>query len=430
VMYRTLHQDPDLSGVPKPVRPLVAWCLAKPPGDRPSAAEVLAYADGLAMGLFELEHAAFMASMAAVAAWHGWISDDDRTGAVGAVGAVGTVQSAGLPVHTELGPAPVPAEFGALPGAEPTVVTPLATPPPPPPPPPPGDEDESSGEAVAVAVAVAVPWWAAKSPFTPSPPTVAERRGPGAGANSGTRDSPGDSSGPGWVPGEPAKADEPKGRHLTAVLPERAPSSTRISLIVMITLASRQSPSAPLKSFVVAPTGTSVTVTVSAPGLSASGDLEQELFVPYSEDSEPIRFGFSTRRPGLHTVVVRAFAGGTFLGELALQISVESGAALEEGRGRVAVLAGLAAEPGEVTLQVSRTEENRYSFQLIGDALYPVEFTKRLAGDPTQVVSALVEELRAMSARESRFASPALIRNRIRNLGAQLWSDVVPDAGL
>jgi hypothetical protein len=33
-----------------------------------------------------------------------------------------------------------------------------------------------------------------------------------------------------------------------------------------------------------------------------------------------------------------------------------------------------------------------------------------------------------MSANESRYSSSALVRNRIRNLGAQLWADVVPEA--
>jgi hypothetical protein len=196
----------------------------------------------------------------------------------------------------------------------------------------------------------------------------------------------------------------------------------------MIALQRGSSPSAALKDFPVSPTGTVLTITVSAPGLIPMGDLEQELFVPFAVDSEPVRFGFIAGPAGLHLVVVRAFSGGTFVGELTLQISVEPGAALEEGRGQTALLSGLAAEPGEVTLQVSRTDEDRYSFQLIGEAWNPVEITRRLAGDPTQVVGALIEELRAMAANESRFSSTALVRNRIRNLGAQLWADVVPEA--
>jgi hypothetical protein len=171
-----------------------------------------------------------------------------------------------------------------------------------------------------------------------------------------------------------------------------------------------------------------VTITVSASGLILQGDLEQDLFVPHDADSERVRFGFIAGLTGLHSVVVRAFSGGTFLGELRLQISVEPGAALENGSGKTAVLTGLASEPGEVTLQVSRTDEDRYSFQLIGEAWNPVVVTRHLAGDPSQVVGALIDELRSMSANESAFASPALVRNRIRNLGAQLWADVVPEA--
>ena len=101
---------------------------------------------------------------------------------------------------------------------------------------------------------------------------------------------------------------------------------------------------------------------------------------------------------------------------------------MEEGSIRTAFIGALASEPGEVTLQVSRTEDDRYSFQLIGEALYPVELTRRLAGDPTEVVGALVDELRSMAARTSPFTTSALVRNRIKNLGAQLWADAVPEA--
>ncbi|WNI21708.1 bifunctional serine/threonine-protein kinase/ABC transporter substrate-binding protein [Streptomyces sp. ITFR-16] len=47
LLFRTVHEEPDLSGVPDPLLPLVAACLAKDPADRPSAREV---ADRLAGG--------------------------------------------------------------------------------------------------------------------------------------------------------------------------------------------------------------------------------------------------------------------------------------------------------------------------------------------------------------------------------------------
>ena len=249
----------------------------------------------------------------------------------------------------------------------------------------------------------------------------------GGGKSRGENYSSGDGSGRRGR-GEGAEAGQPPIRYLTGNLPERAPTGRRISLLVLISLASSGSSSALLKPIDVPPEGCGVTITVSAPALIPMGDLEQDLHVPAAADSEPIRFGFVTGRVGLHVVTVRAFSAGTFLGELSLEVSVEAVASLEEGPSRSAVLGGLAAEPGEVTLQVSRTDEDRYSFQLIGEALYPVELTGRLAGDPTEVVSALVDELRAMAAKESSFSTPELVRNRLRNLGAQLWADVVPEA--
>lgn len=51
VVYRTVHEEPDLDDVPRALLPLVTACLAKDPADRPTAAEVrasLGPADGSA----------------------------------------------------------------------------------------------------------------------------------------------------------------------------------------------------------------------------------------------------------------------------------------------------------------------------------------------------------------------------------------------
>jgi len=435
--------DLDLTAMQRLISPIVGRCFALDPADRPTAAELAATVYDLAAREFGLDALALRGMMGAISASSGpdvaspW-SDQGAGSPPGRD--IGEAFRRKYPEYEreferELAPsAPGPAQPNepdtVQPGTvepdtvEPDTVEPgihqpeTAVPPDddwwpqgpqPPAPPPPAAEPAPEPPPAAPPP----PWWMPTPPPSPQqappPPDYAPAPQPPAPA--------------------PAPEEEPAEiRFLSGDLPERAPAGVRVSLLVMISLRRAAAASAALKSFTVPRSGTTVVISVSAPGLVPQGDLEQDLFVPFAADSEPIRFGFVTGPAGLHTVVVRAFSGGTFLGELTLEVSVEPGAVLEQGPARTADLTGLAAEPGEVTLQVSRTDEDRYSFQLIGEAWNRVEITRRLAGDPTQVVGALVEELRAMSANESRFANPALVRNRIKNLGAQLWADVVPEA--
>ena len=46
LMCRVVHHEPDLSGLPGPLWPLVAWCLAKDPAQRPGTGELLALLGG------------------------------------------------------------------------------------------------------------------------------------------------------------------------------------------------------------------------------------------------------------------------------------------------------------------------------------------------------------------------------------------------
>ncbi|MBO0819690.1 MAG: hypothetical protein J2P26_02440 [Nocardiopsaceae bacterium] len=145
--------------------------------------------------------------------------------------------------------------------------------------------------------------------------------------------------------GRPGKASdgEPPALYIVGRLPHRAPVARRIALVVQVAQGQPEDGPVPVRLPGMLPEGRDITVNVTAPGLLPLGDLDLDLYVPTESDSEPVWFGFETTQAGLHPVTARAFAGGTFLGELTLEVSVGAGAGMEEGRARSAPLKGLPA---------------------------------------------------------------------------------------
>jgi hypothetical protein len=222
---------------------------------------------------------------------------------------------------------------------------------------------------------------------------------------------------------------EPPSRRLAVEFPERASVGQRVSLFARITLNQPAKERwAALKPLDVPPEGRMVTITVSAPGLEPRGDLEQDVRVPAADDSEPVRFSFKTGPEGLYPVWVQAYAGGTFLGQLATQILVEADAFAAESPTKEGPLE-FADEPGTVTMQVIRDHGNKYRFQLYSDSIrYPMQSSERLAQVPTKVIDDIADELRNMAREKSEYAKPAQVRRRLKNLGTRLWADAVPEA--
>ncbi|HVV21688.1 MAG TPA: CHAT domain-containing protein [Pseudonocardiaceae bacterium] len=212
-------------------------------------------------------------------------------------------------------------------------------------------------------------------------------------------------------------------RFLVADLPSRTPLDADVSLVVRIgTTSSGWAASAPLAPL---PAGW-VTVLVQAPaGLRATGQLEQVLDVPPAGDSAPVRFGFRAVAPGLHRVRVMAFAGGTFLAELELEVSVEPGGPAVRGNAAVAVLDGVHARQGEVTLQV-RTDGNRVLFQLLSDSyLFEPVIAEAMAGESPPAVERAIETLRQLAAGRGPY-SGATARRWMAETGIGLWEGIVP----
>jgi len=186
----------------------------------------------------------------------------------------------------------------------------------------------------------------------------------------------------------------------------------------------------PLRAFLVAPGGTRLTVTIHAPGLASLGPLQQEVTLTPGRNSDVLLFRLKAGSPGLHTVTVRAFRDGTYLGEVRCQVSVEPGSATRDGQPRVAVLSSLDANDGEITLQVLKGDSpGTYSFQLLGSTPYAPELIRMRAGDPSGPTERIYQELRAMASRSQAggTADAARARDRLRSLGVQLWAAAVPE---
>ncbi|MET8451913.1 CHAT domain-containing protein [Streptomyces sp. NPDC005209] len=219
--------------------------------------------------------------------------------------------------------------------------------------------------------------------------------------------------------------------HLIAELAEQAAPDREVPLHVQITREpSHEQGSIPLRLFPVPKKGAQLTITVTAQGLRALGDLTQELIVYPGRDSDVLYFGLRTMASGLHHVTVRAFHKGTYLGAVHLQISVTEGGVTRDGPRRRAVLPGIAFEPGEATLQVHRAEDGSFSFQLLSETCYPPELFRYRGGDPGEATEQIYDQLREAASRAGR-ASPADaagLKKRLKNEGVQLWSSAVPEA--
>jgi len=228
--------------------------------------------------------------------------------------------------------------------------------------------------------------------------------------------------------GFPVEPD-PMQHYLVAEVPTRISAITDFSLLVRIAVNLPRQPrlSAPIKGFVPEPSGTAVTIIVQVPAqLRPIEALEQVLIVPPQGDSEPARFAFRAERPGLFKVRISAFIGGTFLGELAAEISVEAHAQRTERRTLVSDPVNLRREPGEATLQV-RFDGDRYTFQLLSDSyLFGPVPGGELTAQPSGAIERTIAILRAMADMTSGYSANNA-RRWMREAGIGLWNEMVPD---
>ncbi|SDN19296.1 CHAT domain-containing protein [Streptomyces sp. cf386] len=231
-----------------------------------------------------------------------------------------------------------------------------------------------------------------------------------------------------------ATGDWAEPHQLVAELAEQTSPGREVPLHVQIVRGTGRGGRAvqPLRPLFLPPDGARVLITIHAPGLVVIDELQQELDVMPGRDSDVLLFRLKAPMPGLHRVTVRAFRGGTFLGEVTCQLSVGHGGVTRDGPQRHVPLPSMAFDPGEVTLQVLKDEAaGTLSFQLIGETFHPPEII-HFAGDSRKASEQIYAELRraARAAADNNGGDrdARRLRDRLRSHGVQLWTSAVPQA--
>ena len=222
---------------------------------------------------------------------------------------------------------------------------------------------------------------------------------------------------------EQAVYEEQARRYLKGQCPESIPVGEPFSLLASIVLAGPAS--AELKPFDVPPEGRDVLLVVHAPGLRLLGHQRMTVHVPTHGDSEPVMFELRADEPGVRRVSVTAWLGGSYLGELLVEITAERGRPPGPHR---ELRAEIATEPadGAVSLVVRYEPlQNAYRFEF-RDEDNPDEVTSSLAYDPGPLVERLVAELDELAKGRSTY-NAAQARDYLINTGADLWRELVPE---
>jgi hypothetical protein len=255
---------------------------------------------------------------------------------------------------------------------------------------------------------------------SPAQLVSAERAQLGPGGSASGTESP---AGPDEPAGGAAGVSPAARRYLKGQCQESVPVGEPFSLLASIVLGG--SGGAELKSFGVPSQGRDVLLVVHAPELRLLGRQRMTVHVPADRDSEPVMFELRADEPGPRAVSVTAWLGGSYLGELLVEITAERGRPPGLHRDELVQIPMMPAD-GAVSLVVRYDPvQNAYRFEF-RDEDNPDEVTSNLAYEPGPLVEQLVAELDGIARARSGY-SAAQARDYLVNAGARLWQELVPE---
>jgi len=218
-------------------------------------------------------------------------------------------------------------------------------------------------------------------------------------------------------------------RYLAGRFPEHVRLGDTASLVAWIAVQTAERLSARLQPIAIPPAGVEIVLNlVDHPGFKARSPERMPLTVVAGKDSPPVSFDLAATTEGVHTLRLEAFLGGTHLGGLQVEATVDADIRTGEAVQQTAPVGGRAKDPGEISLLIHYdADKDVYRYQLIdwsGDV--PDESTSdQLLQTPSKAIEELVKQLNAV-ARDSSPWDARTTNDWLKNQGIALWKGFVP----
>ena len=233
------------------------------------------------------------------------------------------------------------------------------------------------------------------------------------------------------APAEPVALPVPEQRFLQGRFPERVRLGEEVSLLVRLGLRPGGRLEAGLRPVRVPEAGIEVVLLlVDSPGFALRSPERTVVQLSPRQDSNWASFELQAAREGVHTLQVEAFAGGTGLGGLPIQVSVDAATQTGPSMERSSPAGVPAADPGEVSLLLSYdTDQHVYRYRLVDSGGYYSEeaASDRLLQPPGQAIEQLVGQLNAL-ARGQEAWDAATTKDWLKGQGITLWNSFIPQA--
>lgn len=223
----------------------------------------------------------------------------------------------------------------------------------------------------------------------------------------------------------------PEQRFLQGRFPERVRLGEEVTLLARLGLQPGARLEAGLAPLAVPEAGLDVVLLlVDSPGFTLRSPERQVVHVVPRQDSSWAAFELQASGEGVHTLQVEAFAGGTGLGGLAVQVSVDPATPTSPSVEHSSPAALSPPHEGEVSLLLSYDlSQQVYRYRLVDSGGYYAEeaATNRLLQPPGEAIEPLVAQLNALARGQAAWDA-ATTKNWLKNQGIALWNSFIPQA--